>query len=188
MKGGIQVDLKAIVMDDIKISRSIIRISHEILERNKDTANIVLVGIKRRGVPIAERIAENIKKFEGIDIPVCNLDISLYRDDLSELSDGPLIKDGEIGIDVEGKEIILVDDVIYTGRTVRAAIEAIFDNGRPSRIQLAVLIDRGHREIPIRPDYVGKNIPTSISETVSVELTEIDGLDLVKILVHPLYK
>ncbi|MBU5437879.1 bifunctional pyr operon transcriptional regulator/uracil phosphoribosyltransferase PyrR [Tissierella sp. MSJ-40] len=180
--------LKAIVMDDIKISRSIIRISHEILERNKDTENIVLVGIKRRGVPIAERIAENIKKFEGIDISVCSLDISLYRDDLSELSDGPLIKDGEIGINVEGKEIILVDDVIYTGRTVRAAIEAIFDNGRPSRIQLAVLIDRGHREIPIRPDYVGKNIPTSISETVSVELAEIDGLDLVKILVHPLYK
>jgi pyrimidine operon attenuation protein/uracil phosphoribosyltransferase len=182
------VNLKAVIMDDVKIKRTIIRISHEIIEKNKSVENVVLLGIKRRGLPIAERIAENIKKFEGIDIPVCSLDISLYRDDLSELADYPVVKDSKINIDVKDKNIILVDDVIYTGRTARAAIEAVFDIGRPGKIQLAVLIDRGHREIPIRPDYVGKNIPTSVREAVLVELNEIDGKDLVKILVHPLYK
>ncbi|MBY6951909.1 bifunctional pyr operon transcriptional regulator/uracil phosphoribosyltransferase PyrR [Clostridium botulinum] len=182
------MNLKAIIMDEVKIKRSITRISHEIIEKNKGGQDIVLVGIKRRGVPIAKRIAENIKNFEGIDIPIGTLDISLYRDDLSELSQDPIVKNNKLDVDIKDKKIILVDDVIYTGRTVRAAIQAIFDNGRPGKIQLAVLVDRGHRELPIRPDYVGKNIPTSLSEAILVELNEIDGNDSVKILVHPLYK
>ncbi|MBD5638414.1 bifunctional pyr operon transcriptional regulator/uracil phosphoribosyltransferase PyrR [Clostridium botulinum] len=182
------MNLKAVIMDEVKIKRSITRISHEIIEKNKGGQDIVLVGIKRRGVPIAKRIAENIKNFEGIDIPVGILDISLYRDDLSELSQDPIVKNNKLDIDIKDKKIILVDDVIYTGRTVRAAIQAIFDNGRPGKIQLAVLVDRGHRELPIRPDYVGKNIPTSLSEAILVELNEIDGNDSVKILVHPLYR
>ncbi|MCJ8172387.1 bifunctional pyr operon transcriptional regulator/uracil phosphoribosyltransferase PyrR [Clostridium botulinum] len=182
------MNLKAVIMDEVKIKRSITRISHEIIEKNKGGQDIVLVGIKRRGVPIAKRIAENIKNFEGIDIPVGTLDISLYRDDLSELSQDPIVKNNKLDVDIKDKKIILVDDVIYTGRTVRAAIQAIFDNGRPGKIQLAVLVDRGHRELPIRPDYVGKNIPTSLSEAILVELNEIDGNDSVKILVHPLYK
>ncbi|MGO5067147.1 MULTISPECIES: bifunctional pyr operon transcriptional regulator/uracil phosphoribosyltransferase PyrR [unclassified Clostridium] len=182
------MNLKAVIMDEVKIKRSITRISHEIIEKNKGGQDIVLVGIKRRGVPIAKRIAENIKNFEGIDIPVGILDISLYRDDLSELSKDPIVKDNRLDINIKDKKIILVDDVIYTGRTVRAAIQAIFDNDRPGKIQLAVLVDRGHRELPIRPDYVGKNIPTSLSENILVELNEIDGNDSVKILVHPLYK
>nr|WP_205606581.1 bifunctional pyr operon transcriptional regulator/uracil phosphoribosyltransferase PyrR [Clostridium sporogenes] len=188
MKGGIRVNLKAVIMDELKIKRSITRISHEIIEKNKGGQDIILVGIKRRGVPIAKRIAENIKNFEGIDIPVGILDISLYRDDLSELSQDPIVKNNKLDIDIKDKKIILVDDVIYTGRTVRAAIQAIFDNGRPGKIQLAVLVDRGHRELPIRPDYVGKNIPTSLSEAILVELNEIDANDSVKILVHPLYR
>nr|WP_208459802.1 bifunctional pyr operon transcriptional regulator/uracil phosphoribosyltransferase PyrR [Clostridium botulinum] len=188
MEGGIKVNLKAIIMDEVKIKRSITRISHEIIEKNKGGQDVVLVGIKRRGVPIAKRIAENIKNFEDIDIPVGILDISLYRDDLSELSEDPIVKNNKLDVDIKGKKIILVDDVIYTGRTVRAAIQAIFDNGRPGKIQLAVLVDRGHRDLPVRPDYVGKNIPTSLSENILVELNEIDGNDSVKILVHPLYK
>lgn len=175
-------------MDEVKIKRSITRISHEIIEKNKGGQDVVLVGIKRRGVPIAKRIAENIKNFEDIDIPVGILDISLYRDDLSELSEDPIVKNNKLDVDIKGKKIILVDDVIYTGRTARAAIQAIFDNGRPGKIQLAVLVDRGHRDLPVRPDYVGKNIPTSLSEAILVELNEIDGNDSVKILVHPLYK
>jgi len=182
------VNLKAVIMDEVKIKRSITRISHEIIEKNKGGQDVVLVGIKRRGVPIAKRIAENIKNFEDIDIPVGILDISLYRDDLSELSEDPIVKNNKLDVDIKGKKIILVDDVIYTGRTARAAIQAIFDNGRPGKIQLAVLVDRGHRDLPVRPDYVGKNIPTSLSEAILVELNEIDGNDSVKILVHPLYK
>ncbi|MBD5644615.1 bifunctional pyr operon transcriptional regulator/uracil phosphoribosyltransferase PyrR [Clostridium botulinum] len=182
------MNLKAVIMDEVKIKRSITRISHEIIEKNKGGQDVVLVGIKRRGVPIAKRIAENIKNFEDIDIPVGILDISLYRDDLSELSEDPIVKNNKLDVDIKGKKIILVDDVIYTGRTARAAIQAIFDNGRPDKIQLAVLVDRGHRDLPIRPDYVGKNIPTSLSENILVELNEIDGNDSVKILVHPLYK
>ncbi|WP_261776760.1 bifunctional pyr operon transcriptional regulator/uracil phosphoribosyltransferase PyrR, partial [Clostridium botulinum] len=154
MKGGIRVNLKAVIMDEVKIKRSITRISHEIIEKNKGGQDVVLVGIKRRGVPIAKRIAENIKNFEDIDIPVGILDISLYRDDLSELSEDPIVKNNKLDVDIKGKKIILVDDVIYTGRTARAAIQAIFDNGRPGKIQLAVLVDRGHRDLPVRPDYV----------------------------------
>ena len=173
--------LKAALLDKDSVRRSLIRVSHEIIEKNKGTDDIVFVGIKRRGYPIANRIAENIKKFEGVNVPVGKVDITLYRDDLDNISDLPTVNDKEIGVCVHGKKVILIDDVLYTGRTVRAAIDAIMDSGRPSSIQLAVLIDRGHRELPIRADYVGKNIPTSKEEIVSVEILEIDGEDSVKI-------
>lgn len=173
--------LKTILLDNDAVRRSLVRVSHEIVEKNKGTEDIVLVGIKRRGYPIAIRIAENIKKFEGVDIEVGQVDITLYRDDLDTLSDLPTVNNKEIGIDVKGKKVILIDDVLYTGRTVRAAIDAIMDSGRPSSIQLGVLIDRGHRELPIRADYVGKNIPTSKEEIVSVEIVEFDNEDSVKI-------
>lgn len=173
--------LKTVLLDGNAIRRSLVRISHEIIEKNKGTEDIVLVGIKRRGYPIAIRIAENIRNFENVDIKVGQVDITLYRDDLDTLSDKPRINNKEIGIDVIGKKVILIDDVLYTGRTVRAAIDAIMDAGRPSSIQLGVLIDRGHRELPIRADYVGKNLPTSKDEIVSVEIMELDKEDSVKI-------
>ncbi|MCI1943726.1 bifunctional pyr operon transcriptional regulator/uracil phosphoribosyltransferase PyrR [Clostridium luticellarii] len=172
--------LKALILDKKAMDRTLTRISHEIIEKNKGTEDIILVGIKRRGYPLAKRIAENIYKIEGVNLEVKCVDISLYRDDLSTLSEQPVIK--EFGAtDVENKKIILVDDVIYTGRTARAAIDAIIHSGRPKLIQLAVLIDRGHRELPIRADYVGKNIPTSHEEIISVEISEIDKSDSVKI-------
>ena len=173
--------LKSVLLDDKAIQRTLIRISHEIIEKNKGVEDIVLVGVKRRGVPLAERLASQIAQFEGIKVPVGSVDITLYRDDLSTLADMPNINSKDIGVEVKGKKVIIVDDVLYTGRTARAAIDAIFDNGRPTTIQLAVLIDRGHRELPIRADYVGKNIPTSKNELISVELTEIDNNDSVKI-------
>ncbi|MBU5590778.1 bifunctional pyr operon transcriptional regulator/uracil phosphoribosyltransferase PyrR [Clostridium sp. MSJ-4] len=175
------MNLKATLLDENAIKRSLIRVSHEILEKNKGVEDIVLVGIKRRGYPLALRIAENIKNIEGITVPVGAVDITLYRDDLTDLNDNPRINDKNLGVEVKDKKVILVDDVLYTGRTVRAAIDAIVDNGRPKCIQLAVLIDRGHRELPIRADYVGKNIPTSKAEMVSVEIKEIDHQDSVKI-------
>ncbi|AKA70225.1 MULTISPECIES: bifunctional pyr operon transcriptional regulator/uracil phosphoribosyltransferase PyrR [Clostridium] len=171
---------KAVVLDDKGIKRTLTRISHEIIEKNKGVENIIFVGIKRRGYPIAQRISKIIEEIEGVKIPVETVDITLYRDDLSKLYDQPKLKDTDL-IDVEGKKVILVDDVIYTGRTVRAAIDAVIHAGRPELIQLAVLIDRGHRELPIRSDYVGKNIPTSRNEVVSVQISEIDGADIVKI-------
>lgn len=173
--------LKANLLDDNAIRRSLIRISHEIIEKNKGIDDIVLVGIKRRGYPLAERIAENIKEIEGISVPVGYVDISLYRDDITEINDMPDLNSVDLGVEVKGKKVILVDDVLFTCRTVRAAIEAIIDSGRPLSIQLAVLIDRGHKELPIRADYVGKNIPTSKTEIVAVEINEIDGNDSVKI-------
>lgn len=173
--------LKSVLLDDKAIQRTLVRISHEIIEKNKGVEDIVLVGIKRRGVPLAQRVALQIAQFEGIEVPVGSVDITLYRDDLSTLSDMPRVNDKYIGVDVKDKKVIIVDDVLYTGRTARAAIDAIFDSGRPMMIQLAVLIDRGHRELPIRADYVGKNIPTSKNELISVELTEIDETDSVKI-------
>lgn len=172
--------LKALILDEKAMKRTLTRISHEIIEKNKGIEDILLIGIKRRGYPLAKRIAQNIENIEGIRLKVESVDISLYRDDLTDISDNPLIKEANL-IDVEDKKIILVDDVIYTGRTARAAIDAIIHSGRPQLIQLAVLIDRGHREIPIRADYVGKNIPTSRSETISVEISEIDKNDSVKI-------
>ncbi|MCR4781293.1 MAG: bifunctional pyr operon transcriptional regulator/uracil phosphoribosyltransferase PyrR [Lachnospiraceae bacterium] len=166
---------KALIMDENQINRSIARLSHEIIEKNNGAEKVCLLGIKRRGIPIAKQIAENIKKFEGIDVPVGQLDISLYRDDLTEIAKEAITSNTSIPVELEGYTIVLVDDVIYTGRTCRAAIEAVFDKGRPKNIQLAVLVDRGHRELPFRPDFVGKNIPTSRSEVVSVKLPEYDN-------------
>lgn len=169
------MELKSIVMDENSVRRSMARITHEIIEKNKGTDDILLLGIRRRGEPLARMLAENVKRFEGSELPVGYVDISMYRDDLSEKNTIPVTKNDNIPFDVSGKKVIIVDDVIYTGRTARAAIEAVFDKGRPKEIQLAVLIDRGHRELPIRPDYVGKNLPTSRNEVVSVQVEEFDG-------------
>ncbi len=169
------MELKSIVMDENSVRRSMARITHEIIEKNKGTDDILLLGIRRRGEPLAKMLADNVKRFEGTDLPVGYVDISMYRDDLSEKNTMPVTGISNIPFDVSGKKVIIVDDVIYTGRTARAAIEAVFDKGRPKEIQLAVLIDRGHRELPIRPDYVGKNLPTSRNEVVSVQVEEFDG-------------
>ncbi len=173
---------KARILDSEAFRRALIRITHEILEKNNGSDNLLLIGIKTRGVPIAERIAENIKRIEGKEIPVGSLDITLYRDDLTALSDMPVVNGSDIPFSVAGKHIILVDDVLFTGRTVRAAIEALFKLGRPDAIRLAVVVDRGHRELPIRADFVGKNVPTSLSEIISVKLKEIDGEDAADLL------
>lgn len=172
---------KTQLLDDKSISRTLTRIAHEIIEKNKGVEDIVLVGIKRRGYPLAQRIAAAIEKIEGVAIAVESVDITLYRDDLSAIGDQPVVKNKNLNVLIKDKIVILIDDVLYTGRTARAAIDAVIDCGRPKVIQLAVLIDRGHRELPIRADYVGKNIPTSKEELVSVELIEIDGADSVKI-------
>ncbi len=169
------MNLKAKIMDEAAISRSIARITHEIIEKNRGANGICLVGIKSRGIPLANRLCENIKKFEGVDVPVGYIDITHYRDDRANPSSAPSTVGCEIPCDVKEYKIIIVDDVLYTGRTVRAAIDSIFRLGRPKAIQLAVLIDRGHRELPIRPDFVGKNIPTAKTELVSVRLSETDG-------------
>ena len=166
---------KAVLMDGQGIRRALVRISHEILEKNKGIENIVLVGIRSRGVPIAGRIADSIEQIEGVRPPVGILDITLYRDDLSKLSYQPIVRPTTMPVDLDGKIVVLVDDVLYTGRTIRAALDAVMDMGRPKAIQLAVLVDRGHRELPIRADYVGKNVPTSSRESFSVQLEDIDG-------------
>ncbi len=166
---------KTEIMDEQGVIRAITRISHEIIEKNKGVEDVVLIGIQRRGVPLAKRISAKIREVEGIEVQVGVLDITLYRDDLSMLNEHPIINGTEIDFSVTGKIIILVDDVLYTGRTVRAAIDAIVDLGRPKMIQLAILIDRGHRELPIRADYVGKNVPTSKNEVVHVKVEEIDN-------------
>ncbi|MCR3956090.1 MAG: bifunctional pyr operon transcriptional regulator/uracil phosphoribosyltransferase PyrR [Gudongella sp.] len=173
--------IKAVIMDEKAIARAITRISNEIIERNKGVKELVLVGVKTRGVPFARRISEKIFEIEGETIPVYTLDISLYRDDLAEIGDQPVVNETFQG-EINGRKVVLIDDVIYTGRTVRAALDALIDNGRPKKVQLAVLVDRGHREFPIRPDYVGKNVPTSRSEVVGVKLNEIDGKDEVVIM------
>lgn len=174
---------KAVVLDEQAIGRALTRISHQIIEKNKGIEDCVLVGIRTRGIFIAERLAAKIKEIEGKPIPVGELDITLYRDDLTKKTEDqePLVKGSDIPAEMRDKKVILVDDVLYTGRTVRAGLDAIMDLGRPSSIQLAVLVDRGHRELPIRADYVGKNIPTSSSEKVVVELLEVDKLDQVSI-------
>jgi pyrimidine operon attenuation protein/uracil phosphoribosyltransferase len=172
---------KAEIMDEQAMQRAITRISHEIIEKNKGIEEVVLIGIQRRGVPLAKRIAQKIKEVEGIEVPAGILDITLYRDDLSTLAEHPVINGTEIDFSVTGKKIILVDDVLYTGRTVRAAIDAIMDLGRPTMIQLAILIDRGHRELPIRAEYVGKNVPTSKNEVIHVKVKEIDEINNVTI-------
>lgn len=174
--------LKSTLIDEISFGRTLTRISHEIIEKNESVDNICLVGIKTRGVPLAKRISERIHKIENKSIPVGILDITLYRDDIPNTSETEaIVNSSDIPFDVSGKNIILVDDVIYTGRTVRAALDAIMSYGRPAKIQLAVFVDRGHRELPIRPDYVGKNIPTSRSEIVRVALKETDTTDSVEI-------
>jgi pyrimidine operon attenuation protein/uracil phosphoribosyltransferase len=170
-----------VIMTAEDIRRTIARISHEIIERNRSMSDLVLVGMLTRGAPLARRLALNIKNFEGTEIPVGELDISLYRDDLDSLDLKPLLKSTKIPTDVYGKTIVLVDDVLYTGRSTRAALDALIDFGRPGTIQLAVLVDRGHRELPIRADYIGKNIPSARSEEIKVELNEIDGIDQVAI-------
>lgn len=175
------MNLKANLLDDKAIKRSLIRISHEIIERNKGVEDIVLVGIKRRGYPLAQRIASEIKKIEGIEVPVGSVDITFYRDDLTKKDDAPEVRNIDLGVDIQNKKVVLVDDVLFTCRTVRAAIDAMIDVGRPRSIQLAVLIDRGHKELPIRADYVGKNIPTSRNEKIGVKILEIDNEDSVKI-------
>ena len=167
--------MKAQLMDEAALRRALVRISHEIIEKNKGTDNICLVGIKRRGEPISEIIRENISKIEDVEVPCGSIDIGFYRDDLTSYAKDPLVRKTELGFDVNNKDIILVDDVLYTGRTARAAIEAVISCGRPKTIQFAVLIDRGHRELPIRADYVGKNVPTSKSEMIEVRLPEYDG-------------
>ena len=175
------MELKSVLMDDKAIKRTLTRISHEIIEKNKGTENLVLLGIKSRGVPLANRIAELINMFEGEDVEVGSVDITKYRDDLKKPENLKEHNSIELGVDITGKRIILVDDVLFTGRSVRAAIDAIIDRGRPEMIQLAVLVDRGHRELPIRADYVGKNIPTSRKEDISVQLVEKDGVDCVSL-------
>lgn len=173
---------KTRIIDKDGIRRALTRIAHEIIERNKGTDDLVLIGIRRRGVPLAKRLAEKIKVIEGSQVQVGVLDITLYRDDLSTLSHQPVVRQTEVNFPVKGKKVILVDDVLYTGRTIRAALDAIMDLGRPRNIQLAALIDRGHRELPIRADYVGKNVPSSRRELVAVRLVEMDGEDEVVIL------
>ncbi len=167
--------LKAKLMDEAAMNRALMRISHEITEKNKGVENVVLVGIRRRGVPISELICRNIKKIESIQVPCGTVDISFYRDDLSHESDMPVTHKADIGVDVNDKDVVLVDDVLYTGRTARAAIEAVFSAGRPRSIQFAVLVDRGHRELPIRADFVGKNVPTARTELIEARLPEYDG-------------
>ena len=171
---------KAVIMDAKAIGRATTRIANEIIERNKGVKNLVLVGIKTRGVPFAERLTEKIEEIEGEKVPVYILDISLYRDDLKEINYVPQLNE-EFKGNINDKIVVLVDDVIYTGRTVRAALDALIDKGRPQKVQLAVLVDRGHREFPIRPDYIGKNVPTSKNEVVGVEFIETDGVDEVVI-------
>lgn len=172
---------KAVIMDAQAMQRAWRRIAHEVSEKNKGVQDLLLVGIRTRGVPLAERLADNITAIEGIRLPVGVLDITLYRDDLSTLSHQPVVYGTDIPGNITGKKIVLVDDVLYTGRTVRAALDALIDLGRPKLIQLAVLIDRGHRELPIRADFVGKNVPTSHREVISVQLKEVDGADQVLI-------
>jgi pyrimidine operon attenuation protein / uracil phosphoribosyltransferase len=173
--------LKANLLDEKAIKRTLVRISHEIIERNKGIEDIVLVGIQRRGYPLAQRIAEEIMNIEGVPVPVGELDITFYRDDLTAFEEIPVVKNINLGVYVENKKVILIDDVLYTCRTIRAAMDAVIDVGRPKSIQLAVLIDRGHKELPIRADYVGKNIPTSREERIAVHIIEVDNEDSVKI-------
>lgn len=167
---------KAYLMDGDAMHRVLTRMAHQMMEQ-ESLDNLVMIGIRSRGVPLAHRLADIIEKNEDVRVPVGELDITMYRDDMSRISDLPKVSGSTLPFDVTGKTVILVDDVLYTGRTVRAAMEAIMDKGRPSRIRLAALIDRGHRELPIRPDFVGKNVPTSQTESVGVQIEEIDGGD-----------
>lgn len=165
---------KIMLLDDVTLNRALQRMSHEIIEKNKGVENVVLIGIRTRGVPMAKRLADNIKRIEGVDIQIGSIDITHYRDDVSR-REATSVNGTEIGFDIQNKDVVLCDDVLFTGRTARAGIEALLHFGRPKTIQLAVLVDRGHRELPIRADYVGKNIPTSLQESISVKFDEVDG-------------
>jgi pyrimidine operon attenuation protein/uracil phosphoribosyltransferase len=169
------------IMTADEIRRATIRLSHEIVEKQAGTDGLLLIGIQRRGVPLARRIAASIAEHEGVEVPVGALDITFYRDDLSMVAQQPIVKGTELPVGIDGRTVILVDDVLYTGRTIRAAMDALVDFGRPQAIRLAVLVDRGHRELPIRADHVGKNVPTSREELVKVHLEETDGEDVVEI-------
>ena len=172
-----------LIMDAATMQRSLTRVTHEILERNGGTENLILVGIRTRGIYLAERIAQNIKKFENVEVPVGELDITLYRDDQHFTKEQePVLNNTNIPFSIEGKNVVLVDDVLFTARTIRAGMDAIMDIGRPKRITVAVLVDRGHRELPIKADYVGKNIPTSTSEQISVRITEVDKQEKVTLI------
>ena len=174
--------VKSQIMDSAAINRTLRRIAHEIIEQNRGLENVYLIGIRSRGVPMANMLSSILSEIEGKEVPVGILDITLYRDDLSTIARQPVIKGSKIDFDLHNTNVILIDDVLYTGRTVRAAIDAILDFGRPQHIQLAVLVDRGHRELPIKADYVGKNVPTSSEEIIKVSFQEIDGEDTVKIV------
>lgn len=178
------MELKANILDENEIRRAMVRISHEIIENNKGTDDLCIIGILRRGKPLANMICNNIEKIEGVSVPCGELDIRFYRDDLTPENADPTCRKTELPFSIEDKKVVLVDDVIYTGRTVRAAIEAVFTLGRPSSIQLAVLVDRGHRELPIRADYVGKNIPTSRSEVIKVSIPPYDEVACVNLYEH----
>lgn len=172
---------KAIILGQDDIRRALTRIAHEILERNRGAEGLALIGVHTRGIPLAQRLAAKLSELEGVAVPTGSLDITLYRDDLSEVARQPILRETQIPFDLRGKRVILVDDVLFTGRTVRAALDALIDIGRPTSIQLAVLVDRGHRELPIRADYVGKNLPTGRQEIVKVKLKETDGIDIVEL-------
>lgn len=178
---GMRLREKARIMDRDALRRVLVRMAHEIIERNQGTEDLVLIGIRNRGVPIAKRIARSIQEIEGVEIPTGSLDITLYRDDIGTRSDRPVVRKTEVPFDVQDKKVVLVDDVLYTGRTIRAAMDALIDLGRPLVIQLAVVIDRGHRELPIRADFVGKSVPTSGREVVDILVEEVDGDDAVLI-------
>jgi len=171
-----------VVMDEATIDRALTRMAHEILEKHRGVDDLALVGIRTRGVPLAQRLAAKIRAIEGRDVPVGTLDINLYRDDLTTIAEHPVLRKTEIPFPMDRRKIVLVDDVLFTGRTIRAALDALIDLGRPRRIQLCVLVDRGHRELPIRADYVGKNIPTSLDQQVRVSLKESDGRESVELV------
>jgi pyrimidine operon attenuation protein/uracil phosphoribosyltransferase len=173
---------KAKIMDAQAMERALSRIAHEIIEKNKGVTDVVLIGVQRRGVPLAQLLAENIEKAEGVKTPVGVLDITFYRDDLSLVNEHPVLNDTDIPFNLTGRVVILVDDVLFTGRTVRAAMDALMDSGRPRAIQLAVLVDRGHRELPIRADYVGKNVPTSRSEMIAVRIAPFEPVNEVVLM------
>ena len=176
------MDSENVVLDGDSMRRTLVRISHEIAEKNPDTEKLAVVGIHRRGAVLARRIQELLVADLGHDVPIGDVDISFYRDDVGSRAEQPVVHSSHVEFGVEGLTVVIVDDVLYTGRTVRAAIEALFDYGRPAKVQLAVLADRGHRELPLRPDYVGKNLPTSLEERVNVRVQELDGIDEVRIV------
>src|ERR1700746_1014448 len=170
------------LMSASEIERTLVRLAHEIVERNGGTEGLGLIGIRRRGVPMAERLGKFIERIERSTVPVGTLDITFYRDDLSTLGPKPVVQKSDIGFDIEDKSIVLVDDVLFTGRTIRAALDALFDHGRPRRVQLCVLIDRGHRELPIEAAFVGRNVQTSMNEVIEVKLTEVDSAEKVLLM------